>query len=118
MSLFSRLSLFPKPSFDNIGTIGFAHDFSYLKGNTSPVMTTLDSLASAKPSLASKLIFLIGPMFPGLLSSFPNQTKARTREFAKAVETVAMEVLEREMAHMDEEAGEDLGQSIIGSVSE
>jgi len=81
-------------------------------------MAALDSLASIEPSLAFKLILLTGPMLPGLISRFPNQTKARTREFFIAAEKVAAEVLEREMAHKDEEAGEDLGQSIIGSVGE
>ena len=112
----SHLSLFLTSSFDSIGKIGFSHDFGCLNGNTSPIMNALDTLASDKPSLAAKLIFLIGPMFPGLLARLPNRRKGKTWDFAVAVEKVALGVLERHKA--DEEAGKDLDQSIIGSVGE
>lgn len=78
-------------------------------------MEALEALASAKPSLAAKLIFLIGPMFPGLMSRLPEHGKVEKQDFAIAAERVAMEVLERQMATA---AGGDRDQSIIGSVSE
>ena len=81
-------------------------------------MKALESMVSVKPSLAVKLIFLIGPMFPGLLSRMPNKRKGRTRDFAVEVEKVAVEVLERQMAVKDGAAEEDLDQSIIGSFGE
>ena len=78
-------------------------------------MEALDAMVSAKPSLASKLIFLIGPLFPGLLSRLPNRRKGMTRDWAMAVENVAVKVLERQKADQNGAAEEDLDQSIIGS---
>lgn len=81
-------------------------------------MEALESLASAPLSLAAKVIFLVGPMFPGLVSKLPDRRKGKKLEFAKAFEKVAMGLLERQMAVKDEAAEDDLDQSIIGSFGE
>lgn len=81
-------------------------------------MEALDSLASVKPSLAIKLLALIGPTFPGLLSRLPDERNGKKRDFGIAAEKVAVEVLERHMADKDEAAGGSLDQSIIGSIGE
>ena len=82
------------------------------------MMEALDSLASIKPSLGTKLIVLIGLIFPGLLSKLPDEGKGKRRDFLIAAEKVAVEVLERQMADRNESTGGDMDQSIIGSVSE
>ena len=81
-------------------------------------MDAFNSIASVKPSLVAKLIFLLGPIWPELLSSLPNRRRQKTKAFSKEVEKFAVSMLERQMAGKDAAAAEDLGQSIVGSVGE
>jgi len=51
-------SLFSRSRLGNIGNGGFSHDFASLKGNTSNVVTAIDSFGFVKPSFAVRMSFL------------------------------------------------------------
>ena len=81
-------------------------------------MDAFNSLASVKPTLAAKLTFLLGPIWPGLFLRLPNERKQKTWAFMTEVGKFAAGVLERQIADKDAASREDLDQSIVGSVGE
>jgi hypothetical protein len=101
---------------DSVGIGGFGHDFGSLSGQTSSVMKAFDAFGTVKPSPLITILFLVGPMFPKLLSRLPNPRRVVMNGLAKSVEGIAGDLLAN--AAKEKEAGaESLDKSIVGALS-
>lgn len=75
-------------------------------------MNALDSFGSVQPSILITLVFLLGPLFPRVLTKLPNETNKTLRRLVNSVEDIAGDLLEKAKA----ETG-DGDKSIIGILS-
>jgi len=110
------------PSFDarldSIGNGGFSHDFGSLKGETSAIMTALDSFGSIKPSLAVRISFLLGHLSPRLISWIPTQRNNTMKGLTRSIQEIASDLLDKAAKEMAAGVKEGEGdKSIIGALS-
>ena len=75
-------------------------------------MNALDSFGSVQSSIFITASFLLGPLFPHVLTRLPNERNKTLRRLVNSVEDIAEDLLEKAKP----EAGEG-DKSIIGTLS-
>jgi len=113
-------------SLDSIGIAGFSHDFNSLAGQASSVSDLFDTFAGLKPpptTLISKIlaplsliIFLIGTVFPPVLS-LPTERSKLMMKLKKDTAAIADILLEKTRKEKELGLDEKGDKSIIGLLS-
>ncbi|KAF8994355.1 cytochrome P450 [Cyathus striatus] len=97
-------------SLDSIGISGFSHDFHALDGAHSPVVDVFESFGNTDHSFLSRLIFLLGPVFP-ILQKIPTERGRMLKRLRNTMGGIADVLLERSRK---EKEGGGADKSIIG----
>ncbi|KJA19568.1 hypothetical protein HYPSUDRAFT_143511 [Hypholoma sublateritium FD-334 SS-4] len=102
------------PSVDAVGAALFGHDFQALDGQENIVADLFDSFASRDASLISRIVFLMGAVFP-ILQKLPTKKNRIVKHLKDTMQGVAEELLAgNSEGGVDREKGMGEEKSIMG----